>query len=267
MAQYVRLSPGVWRDTKTGKTIQSVKDPNQAKPKTPAGEQKIPNPLGVKGQANQEIVNTQQELAHQGGEMALDYLKDSQLQTPFQPVMSDRTTTGNLEADRARIEEAAYGRLTRDFGNRDRQEGMDFATSLQNRGIPYSADPNSRYQQELRDMQRRQDDRYAGARSDAVMMGGQEYQRDFNINEQLRQNQYNEQAGIRNQQQQEIGGLSGMGQQGITNYNDLRSLQLQQQQIQAAIDQLKRRGGGGGVSSGGGGGSRPVDQGGPFYSL
>jgi len=76
-------------------------------------------------------------------------------------------------------------------------------------------------------------------------MGGQELSRSYDTQEQLRANQLNEQSGIRNQRIGETERLGALGQGGIKNYGDLKSLQLQQRQIQAAIDQLKRSGGGG----------------------
>jgi hypothetical protein len=84
-------------------------------------------------------------------------------------------------ADRARMEDAVYGRLTRDFDQRQGQDQQDAEQALYNRGIAYSADPNSRYQQEIKAVSQRYDDARSNARAQAVELGGAEYQRGADI--------------------------------------------------------------------------------------
>jgi hypothetical protein len=156
-------------------------------------------------------------------------------------------------ADRARMEEAVYGRLTRDFDQRQKQDAGDAEQQLYNKGIAFSADPNSRYQQELRAVSQRYDDARGNARAQAVELGGSEYQRNADI-------------GLASHQQG-MADTTTLQQQGtglqVPNFQayqgssidmksptevDLAYKQLanEKKQTQAQIDASRRRGGSGG---------------------
>lgn len=157
------------------------------------------------------LLQSGQGLSQAGLDMAFGALQGSGLGQAFNPQLADRTTTGDLNADRARIEDEVFGRLTRDL---DQQYGNAMQAKeqeLYNKGIPFSPDPNSRYQQELNAINRRFDDQRADARAQAVQLGGQEFERSFGIGEQLRANQFAEQAGMNNQNLSQIGALQGFG--------------------------------------------------------
>ena len=168
-----------------------------------------------------QVSQGQRDIANAGGDLALHNLMGSSLGNAFNPTLTDRPNTGNLETDRSRIEGQVYDRLTRNLDTDYQAAHEQTAQSLLNRGIPFSADPNSRYQQELG----RQEQNYLGAKTDArqraTEIGGTEYQRNFDIGEQLRQNQFNEQAGTRNQQLGEAGGLSNLGVPGTVAFEQL----------------------------------------------
>ncbi len=138
----------------------------------------------------QEIVDQDAALSAAGRRIAMGGLEGFKLDKPV-----DRITTGNAEADRARIEKAAYDRLTRNFA-RDEAAGMQQTEqSLANRGIP--ANPSDPQYSKFVNAER---ERWANARSDAmnnaVQLGGQELQRDYSINEGVRANQMGEISGM-----------------------------------------------------------------------
>lgn len=159
----------------------------------------------------QRIYQGGAQLSGYGRELAASRLQSGGFDQAFNPQLNERWSSGQLEADRARIEEEVFGRLTKNL-ERDQALAMQQAeTTLQERGIPYSGDPNSRYQQELRAVNERFDAQKTDARQRAAEIGGQEYSRNFGIGEQLRTNQLGEQQGIRNQNIGEIGTFGQLG--------------------------------------------------------
>lgn len=119
---------------------------------------------------NQQILQQGQELTTTGQQLAQQGLQD----------YSRFGMTGSPE-ERARIEDEVFSRLTKNY---DRDMGRELQTKeqeLYNKGIPYSDDPNSRYQKEIRGIQDRYQEAKDSARGQAVMMGGQELQNTFNM--------------------------------------------------------------------------------------
>lgn len=158
-----------------------------------------------------DLQRSQIGLADTATNLADKSLESSGLGQAFAPKLPQRTTGANLEADRSRIENDVFSRLTK---NLDQDYGLarsQAEQSLKNRGIPFSADPNSRYQQELG----RMDQNYLAAKTDArqraTEIGGTEYQRAFDINNNLINSEFNLQSGTRNQQIGEAAGLSQIG--------------------------------------------------------
>lgn len=184
------------------------------------------------------------------------------LQNAFDPVLSARQSSGDLNADRGRIEQDIYGRLTRDLEGDYKRSREQNEQTLRNKGIPFSADPNSRYQQELGALDRRFDDARLTARQTATQLGGEEFSRQFGIGETLRQNQLGEQSGVRNQRIGEQTALSAIGQPGyqasqsnLTNQQQLANqlaianIQARTSKDVARIQNKRRIGGGGGTTS------------------
>lgn len=332
-AQYTRVSPGRWRDSKTGKIINSTVDPNKkattaAKPAAAAPAPTTPirsdattytpdtvgtasgpiisdnritqvdqgveanrkvqdfnaaknlqlnnptqqNPYGKQvttydDKGNPTVTQTlsegQQKISDQdtgisqfGRDVAQQLGNRYNFTQGFNPQLTARTSSGDLAANRARIEEAAYDRLTRRVDQQEAKEKEQLTQTLANRGIPL--DPsNPSYQNFMKDFEDKYSTIRGNARQDAVAMGGQEYERDVGINETQRANDYSQQQGTRNQQIGEVGTFSRLGTglqtpnfQGYqgTNYNLQSPTDINQslQGINAAFEALKRRGGGGG---------------------
>src|SRR5690606_21086200 len=85
------------------------------------------------------------------------------------------------DAGRQRIEDEVYRSLTRNL-ERDRERELESARQrLHNQGIPYSDDPNSKYQRMLNDIHERYDERDSAARGQAVQMGGQELMNQYQM--------------------------------------------------------------------------------------
>lgn len=253
----------------------------------PTGSQKVTQNPDGSVTVNQDLSGNQQKiltgnenLSNRGLDMAFDQLGNSGLGSAFKPETAQRTTTGDMNADRARIENEVFSRLTRDMDQEYGNSKQGKEAELANRGIAYSSDPNSRYQQELTGIDKRYDSVKADARQRAAEIGGTELQRSFGINEQLIANQTSQQQGARNQNLSEVGALSNMGAglllpnfqpyQGA-NYDPanpaaldqaFRQLGLSQQEINLQKKALAQKGGGGG---GGGGQAQPVASS-PFYT-
>lgn len=213
----------------------------------------------------EDIARSDDDLTKYGRDIAKELGGRYNIGAGFNPDLAQRTTTGDLNADRARIEEEVFNRLTKTT-EQDRGKDLEAAKqSLYNRGIAYSEDPNSRFQQELGDINRRYDDIKSNARASATQLGGSELERSFGINEQLIANQLSQQQGVRNQQIGELSGFANFGQglrvpnmgpvQGY-NYNlpsptDIYFGQQQLRNQNRELDLATRRlGGGGGGASG-----------------
>lgn len=255
-------------DFEAGKNIQ-LNNPNVNS--TFGSQQVVQNPDGTYT-LNQSLDPNQQKTVEQ--DTALSQMGRGLAQQrlggfsgEFNPNLTARTSTGSLEGDRARIEEAVFGRLTkttdRDFGREKEQMKQE----LFNRGIPLE-EIESR--PEMQALNERYDSIKEQARNNAIEVGGNEYSRNFGINEQMRANDYSQQLGGRQQNFGETASLSQYGQgaqlpqfqayQG-TNYDianptaineslqnqDIarQNLGLQKKQVNAAIGQMGRGGGGG----------------------
>lgn len=154
----------------------------------------------------QKILDQGEQLTQTGQNLAQGTL--SQFQAGFNPATAQRTTSGNLEADRARIEDQVFGRLTRGMDEQKGNERQDLEQTLHNRGIPLGS---KQFNDQMAEFDKRYDTRIADARAQATQMGGDEYSRNFGINEQLIANQISQGQSIRNQNLSEANALQGMG--------------------------------------------------------
>lgn len=93
--------------------------------------------------------------------------------SPFQFDSSDQ--------GRQRIEDSVFQSLTRDLEENRGRDLEQKQQELYNKGIAYSDDPESRYQKELGDIQKRYDRQALEAKGQAVQMGGQEMQRQYGM--------------------------------------------------------------------------------------
>lgn len=205
----------------------------------PAGGLPVADKLSA---TEQNIYTGGTELTDKALDMAGANLGGTQLGTAFDPQLAARTMEGDLLGDRQRIEEEVFGRLTRDLDQQYKQTREQTEQTLANKGIPYSNDPNSRYQQELMAVDKRFDLARTDARQRAAEIGGGEYSRSFGIQEQLRANQFSEQQGTRNQQLGEVGSLANTG-PGLQNFFSMAGIQNQEDQLalQKFIAQLQAK--------------------------
>jgi hypothetical protein len=106
--------------------------------------------------------------------------------------LTKRALSGDVLADRQRIEDQTYSSLTKDVDQSEKSALNQKEQELHNKGIQFNADPNSRYQQELKAIRTAFAGSRMDARTQAIQLGGQEYQRSFDIGEQSVANRLNE---------------------------------------------------------------------------
>lgn len=200
----------------------------------------------------QQILDRDQQLSIGGRDVAQQLLDQQNFGVDRRALGSD------FAADRARIEDEVYGRLTRGM-EEDRSRGLqEVEQRLHNRGIPMGS---QQWNEEMQRFDRQFQERELDARAQAAMMGGQEYERNFGIQEQTLGNQMNEMGymsqfgtglqlpnfqgyqGVQMQAPSALGVATGMG--GL----DLQREQLEFQKQQYADRNQEQTGGGGGGGS------------------
>lgn len=254
-----RLSPGVYRDQRTGKLIKAATEAQAlqmsqggGKPQPGAGQQ-----AGGQGGGGQNLTPAQrqtrkgtafgtsnvagttqttvnpntgaayteetlspgqqavfeagEQLSTQGLEGATDYLGKSDLTTPFDPKAPDRTVPTDLEASREQAYQTALKYLSRDTDAAYARDKEQLAQTLANQGIEYNADPNSRYQRELGDMERKYRDIRESAQDRARLASGEELERSFGIDEQRIANIIDQSLKTREGQRADVTTLSNLG--------------------------------------------------------
>lgn len=126
----------------------------------------------------------------------------------FNPNVATRTMTGDMSANRQRIEDAAFqklmGRNEEVFKAQERQ----LRQTLYNQGVSLDQMDRDPRMQALRE---RMANTRENASLSAIGIGGQEMQRDFQIQEDLIGNQINQAGTIRNQNLNELGYVSSLG--------------------------------------------------------
>lgn len=219
---YTRVSPGVWKDSKTGKTIRSTTDPNKKAGNTAAtgGNQKAKRAktaLSRLDKGTQKDIAAQKEIANEQAQANLRY-GNVQYKGPTgatsnvtydengNPIMEQSlggTQQGIYDlsqelaskglggysvwsggqdptAERARIEQDVYGRLTKNVDRDFNQERDEMERRMYNRGIPL--DPtNPAYKRELDALNEKYSAIKSNAAQQATEIGGNEYQRNVNI--------------------------------------------------------------------------------------
>lgn len=162
-----------------------------------------------------------------------DYDPNNALSQAFNPQLTARTGTGDLVADRARIEDQVFASLTKNNDRTFGKEREELDQYMANRGIP--RDPNDpQYKEAVRQFNERKDNATLDARTRATQLGGEEYSRSFGIGETARGNDYNQAMGTAQfglgQQSQRF----GQGEQiRSTDYGQGLSTRQQQQGEQA----------------------------------
>lgn len=255
----------------TQERLQYEIDRRKAKGKPTAGFQKKLNALGTQQQVSANASGVPPVAAVPGMEGTPGVLESSQsklqdagMGTAFNPTLTPTSTTGDLQADRARIEEEVFGRLTRDLDKNKARDRQELEQSLYNRGIGVG---NPLYNQQMNEFDQKYNDMTTDARQRAAEIGGQELDRSFGMGWQQRQNEYGEQSGIRNQNLKEIQDVNTMSLDtfktlfGIKNEQEALQLQKyianQQKKTQLQIANINANA----RNSGGGGGGQPADDG------
>lgn len=84
----------------------------------------------------------------------------------------------NGAADRTSAQNATYNYITQNYGTQKTQEVNAAQQSMQNQGIPYSSDPNSRYQQTLTQIDQKYQSLDDQAKNQAITAGNSAYSTD-----------------------------------------------------------------------------------------
>lgn len=120
-----------------------------------------------------------------------NYDPNNTLAAAFNPQLTARTGTGDLVADRARIEDQIFSSLTKNNERTFAKEREDLDQYMANRGIP--RDPNDpQYKEAVRQFNERKDTATLDARARATQLGGEEYARSFGIGETARGNDFSQ---------------------------------------------------------------------------
>lgn len=98
---------------------------------------------------------------------------------PPAPTPVNNTLTGVNPTESGNTQsaiDAAFGQLTQNTDKEYARNKAELTQTLANKGIAYSNDPNSQYQQQMGDLDTRYDQIRADAKQKAVLTGYQEYQ-------------------------------------------------------------------------------------------
>lgn len=207
----------------------------------------------------QGIFNRDEALSTLGRDYAQGRLANGSFNQDFNPNLPPEWVPQDTGEARQKYFKSAYDLAIGNTERNYKQEKEDLATQLYNRGIPESEIANRPEMQQF-------EDRYQNTRNQAAnqatVNSGDEYQRDFGIQEQLRANRFSQQQGTRNQNLNEVNTFTNFG-QGFQNpnfqgfqgvgynlpsptdiYQGQQNLNLQKKQLNAAIAQAGRQGGG-----------------------
>jgi hypothetical protein len=111
----------------------------------------------------QALLDKDQALAGAAKDLANQQLTQADYSTPFVAKTSERTSGADLEADRKRVEDALYAKMTKDIDLKESLDVEQRGQDILDEGIPFSNDPQSAYQQRMRDVT----DRYSRDRESA----------------------------------------------------------------------------------------------------
>jgi hypothetical protein len=125
--------------------------------------------------AQQGILNRDQQLSTMGRDQAVGMFGQY-----FDPNQQRRALGSDFQADRARMEDEVFGRLTRGMDDKKERDRQQLEQNLHNRGIPVGS---KLFDQQMEEFNQRYDNLTLDARAQATQMGGQEYERNFNIQE------------------------------------------------------------------------------------
>lgn len=244
---YTRLSPGMYR-TPNGKVVtqQELERLNKGTvgPVTGGGvekkKKKIPNPLDLPKNVNQGF-QTQVQYSNKAADIVNDQLPS--YAEPWSPQnIPQAPNPTDFLGDRARIEDELFSRLTKNTERDYLREKERMEQTLSNRGIPLNpADPQ--YRENMQYL----DEKYNGIRSDArsqaVQMGGQEFQRYMDTGRGLSNDAFNRQLGTRQQQFGELGSMADLSGAGFASTLAGKEQMTRDKLAEASIRNMARGGG------------------------
>jgi len=232
----VRISPGLYKDLQTGRTFRAA---TQAEADKQLGGRKASASRtarnGLGGTINREapggtrkILQAGNELTSIGQDLARGNLENY---TPF-------SMGQDVLADRDRMENEAYARLTRGLDDQYARDREQTQQELANRGFNVSNMEDAQVKSNMAALNKRYDDIRSNAKADAIVEGGQEYQRAYDIG-----------IGSHNSQLTDAATLQGMG-TGLTgaDYDLAYKKFLEDKRANKSAEQIarenRRRGGG-----------------------
>jgi hypothetical protein len=205
-------------------------------------EQGYPTVTDTLSPDQQAIVDRDSAISKSGRDIAQYLLENGGLNQQFDPQLTARVGTGDLLADRRAQEQELQGYLGRDLESDYAKRKAALDNEMYNKGIP----PNPQNPEYKAQLQALNDD-FARQRGDiraqTLQFGGSEMERGFQMNEQRRANEFQEQLGTRGQRISDVSNLSRLGPGAVlpnfgqfqgTNYDIPNPMD-----IYAALDQLK----------------------------
>lgn len=133
-------------------------------------------------------------------------------------------TNETLQQGRQRVEDDLFNSYKRRMDPLRSQEREGLAQSLISRGIGFSSDPNSRYQQEMKSFEQKWNDAYADANTQAMAQGADEQQRQYTLGSSLRNDAYAERQNARNNAFLDYNNVLGAGGQVAVNTPNFQAM-------------------------------------------
>lgn len=204
----IRVSPGVYRDPRTGRTVQAADQvsanrllaqgakqtptkkklnvdrsgpPTTAPNVTPEVRASVGSPI-VNNAPAQVATNLDRGLDVEGQSLnaATQYLQDYK---PFNP--NDVSQSGPFEGYANRVNDAVFAKLTRNMDRDKAREREQLQQELYNRGIPLDAN-DKQYAAQMGALDERYDAQKEAAMNNALIYGGQEASRLYGMADQTR---------------------------------------------------------------------------------
>jgi hypothetical protein len=249
--------------------VQDQMDANRVNVEGPTGSSTfVQNEDGSYTQVNtlspeqQALYDQQNQFGQQANDAAISAhdRATSALSNPYSlnNIGAENPYTKDYDAERNRIEEATYGRLTQHYDNRFDRQQQQLEQQLANQGLARGSEGWNNAMRDFNDTKQRA---YSDASGQAVQMGGQEFSRAFDVAMRGRQLAISEYEGQRYAPLNELNQLAGyqqgpagtpqapISQASVPNV-DVASIQQAQQafnlQKQAFRDGRNVGGGGGG---------------------
>lgn len=249
---YIRVSPGIWRDQATGKTIRSATDPNKSQPKKKEEPKNKPSGEKKQEKADKNLIQNQTQTANTATTVANTILgnvgqyQPEQVSQQYQLPVIDQNYIQQYQDN-------AYAALTRGLEDRYGQEREQMMQTLANRGIPIGSEL---YNNQMGQLDQRYDEQRLQARNQSYAGGldaANTYAGIGNTTHQTAMEDYNNRFRIPTEVASTLIGTGG----NVVGQTDTRKANKAALGNAMAIAKLGY--GGRGPSGGGGGGEKPDD--------